>query len=250
MKRILFFMATLLLSVGTFAQNVNSNTRVYGDVNGDGVVNINDVVAVVNIILTPEYFYLGTTQPTANNYKSLLGVETSYTSIENAVGTVVPIAAGETLYMMCPVSWMDGKGVELEDISGNTINFMEEKDVSTISGYVIYKTQVLNDVTELTLKIREIKYYFSIGTTPITADNYTTANDATTTIPTTTRYSSTQRNYHYILIPSNKTITIVDDSDNAPINFTEQTSISIPNHKVYKTNGPLNVGGTVRITLS
>ena len=157
MKRFLFFMATLLLSAGAFAQNVNSNTRVYGDVNGDGVVNINDVVAVVNIILTPEYFYLGTTQPTANNYKSLLGVETSYTSIDNAVGTVVPIAAGETLYMMCPVSWMDGKGVELEDISGNTINFMEEKDVSTISGYVIYKTQVLNDVTELTLKIREIK---------------------------------------------------------------------------------------------
>ena len=53
MKRILFFMATLLLSAGAFAQNVNSNTRVYGDVNGVGVVNINDVVAVVNIILTP-----------------------------------------------------------------------------------------------------------------------------------------------------------------------------------------------------
>ena len=250
MKRILFFMATLLLSAGAFAQNLNSNTRVYGDVNGDGVVNINDVVAVVNIILTPEYFYLGTTQPTANNYKSLLGVETSYTSIENAVGTVVSIAAGETLYMMCPVSWMDGKGVVLEDISGNTINFMEEKDESTISGYVIYKTQVWNDATELTLKTGEIKYYFSIGTTPITADNYTTANNATTTIPTTTTYSSTQRNYHYILIPSNKTMTIVDDYDNAPINITEQTSISIPNHKVYKTNGPLNVGGTVRITLS
>ena len=94
------------------------------------------------------------------------------------------------------------------------------------------------------------KLYFSVGTTAPTASNYTTANNATTTIPTTTRYSPTQRNYHYILIPSNKTITIVDDSDNAPINITEQTSISIPNHKVYKTNGALNVGGTVRITLS
>ena len=93
-------------------------------------------------------------------------------------------------------------------------------------------------------------YYFSIGTTVPTASNYTTVNGATTTIPTTIRYTSTERNYHYILIPSNKTITIVDDSDNAPINITEQTSISIPNHKVYKTNGPLNVGGTGRITLS
>lgn len=94
------------------------------------------------------------------------------------------------------------------------------------------------------------KLYFSVGTTAPTASNYTTANNATTNIPTTTRYTSTERNYHYILIPSNKTITIVDDSDNAPINITEQTSISIPNHKVYKTNGALSVGGTVRITLS
>lgn len=250
MKRILFFMATLLLSAGAFAQNVNSNTRVYGDVNGDGVVNINDVVAVVNIILTPEYFYLGTTQPTANNYKSLLGVETSYTSIDNAVGTVVPIAAGETLYMMCPVSWMDGKGVELEDISGNTINFMEEKDVSTISGYVIYKTQVLNDVTELTLKIREIKYYFSIGTTPITADNYTTANDATTTIPTTMEYTGSQRAQHYILIPSNKTIIVTDKTLGSPFTLVEQTNVNISNHKLYKTQQAIANGGTVIIQLS
>lgn len=248
MKRFLFFMATLLLSAGAFAQNVNSNTRVYGDVNGDGVVNINDVVAVVNIILTPEYFYLGTTQPTANNYKSLLGVETSYTSIDNAVGTVVPIAAGETLYMMCPVSWMDGKGVELEDILGNTINFMEEKDESTISGYVIYKTQVWNDATELTLKTGEIKYYFSIGTTPITADNYTTANNATTTIPTSYEYTSAQRAYTYIVAPSNKTVTMVDKNTNANYTLTEQTSISINNHKVYK--GPaVAVGAQAIITL-
>lgn len=99
-------------------------------------------------------------------------------------------------------------------------------------------------------EIPQPEEYFSIGTEEVTSSNYRTVNNATTTIPTTTTYSSTQRNYHYILIPSNKTITIVDDSDNAPINFTEQTSISIPNHKVYKTNGPLNVGGTVRITLS
>ena len=250
MKRILFFMATLLLSAGAFAQNVNSNTRVYGDVNGDGVVNINDVVAVVNIILTPEYFYLGTTQPTANNYKSLLGVETSYTSIDNAVGTVVSIAAGETLYMMCPVSWMDGKGVELEDILGNTINFMEEKDESTISGYVIYKTQVWNDATELTLKIREIKYYFSIGTTPITADNYKTANDATTTIPTTMEYTSSQRVRHYFLIPNNKTLTVLDKTLNVAVPITENTSVSIPNHKVYQTNGAIAATATDIIKLS
>ena len=96
----------------------------------------------------------------------------------------------------------------------------------------------------------ETKYYFSIGTTPVTSSNYTTVNGATTTIPTTIEYSATERNYHYILIPDNKTLTIVDASDDAPITFTEQTDITIPNHKLYKTNGALNVGGTIRITLS
>ena len=93
-----------------------------------------------------------------------------------------------------------------------------------------------------------ITYYFSVGTTPIDENNYTTANNATTTIPTSTTFSTTVRGYGYILAPSNKTISVVDADDNAPGNFTEQTSISIPNHKVYKT-AVLNVGGTIKITL-
>ena len=92
--------------------------------------------------------------------------------------------------------------------------------------------------------------YFSIGITPIDETNYTTANNATTEIPESIIFESSVRNYHYILIPADKHITIVDTDDNAPINFTEQTDIVIPNHKVYKTNGPLNVGGRVTITLS
>jgi hypothetical protein len=93
-------------------------------------------------------------------------------------------------------------------------------------------------------------YYFSIGTTQVTSSNYTTANGATTDIPTTMEYSATVRNYYYILIPSTKTITIVDKAFNLPINVTEQTSAGISGHKLYKTDGPLNVGGTVVITLS
>ncbi|MBR4336768.1 MAG: hypothetical protein IKP91_00805 [Bacteroidaceae bacterium] len=108
----------------------------------------------------------------------------------------------------------------------------------------------INAIIEIMKNNGTTTYYFSVGTTEVTTSNYTTANNATTTIPTTTTYASQQRNYHYILTPNNKTLTIVDNSDNSPINFTEQTSISIPNHKVYKTDGPLNVGGVVKITLN
>ena len=48
MKRIFTFAAMLLMSVCTFAQ---SGTPLKGDVNGDGKVDVADIVAVIEIIL-------------------------------------------------------------------------------------------------------------------------------------------------------------------------------------------------------
>lgn len=247
--------AMLLMSMGAFAQSGNY-TPAKGDVNEDGTVDVADIVAVIDIMkngggtATVGYFYLGTTEPTAENYKTLPGVVTTYTSFDDAVGTSASVAAGETLYLLCPAAWMEEKTPTLEDKDGNSISFLDEKDEITISDYVIYKTQVWDAPNDVVLKTATPNVYFSIGTTKVTPDNYTTANNATTNIPASITYESTERNYHYILIPANKTITIVDDADDAPINFTEQTDIQIPNHKVYKTNGALAVGGKVRITLS
>ena len=46
----------------------------------------------------------------------------------------------ETLCMMCPMAWMEGKGVAVKTQSGETIYFSGETDVTTISGYTIYRT--------------------------------------------------------------------------------------------------------------
>ena len=54
---------------------------------------------------------------------ALPGAVTTFSSIDEAVGTEADVATGETLYMMCPTSWMAGKSVALEDKSGNTIDF-------------------------------------------------------------------------------------------------------------------------------
>ena len=172
MKRFFFLLlaAVLLGSASAFAQSGNIEPA-RGDVNGDGVVDVADINAVIAImkdgggaVTVGGYFYLGTTQPTAANYKTLPGVVSTYTSIDDAVGTSVSVAAGETLYMLCPAAWVEEKTVELEDKAENKFNFLDEKDATTISGYVIYKTQVWNAPNDVVLKT-VTTYKWHIGTT-------------------------------------------------------------------------------------
>lgn len=98
-----------------------------------------------------------------------------------------------------------------------------------------------------------VTYYFSVGTTAPTASNYTTVNGATTTIPTEPVVfwnNSGAKSNVYVLVPSNKTITIVDASLQSPYAFSEDTSVTIANHKVYKTTARIANGGGIKITLS
>lgn len=97
----------------------------------------------------------------------------------------------------------------------------------------------------------ETKYYFSVGTTPITKDNYTTANNATTTIPTSSFIWSHDgpRNYVYILAPDNYSVTVVDNAINASFTLIEE-NVSISGHKVWKTGTGVAGGGFIKITLS
>ena len=156
--RFLMLLAAVLLCVNAFAQSGSSEPK-KGDVNDDGTVDVADIVAVIGIIKNGQepvegLFYLGTTQPTAENYQSLQGVVATYTSIGQAVGTTATVAAGETLYMLCPAKWMEGKSAALEDKDGNTVDFLEDKDATTISGFVIYKTQAWNGANSVTLKAK------------------------------------------------------------------------------------------------
>lgn len=72
MKRLFMtFAAMLLVSVSAFAQSGNNNP-LKGDVNGDGVVDVADIVAIIDIIKNngePQvtyYWYVGMTKPTAS----------------------------------------------------------------------------------------------------------------------------------------------------------------------------------------
>lgn len=191
MKKLAFLIPALflMLSVCAFAQN---EVTLKGDVNGDGIIDVEDVTSVVDIILSGKtygYFYFGTTEPTADSFMSLPGVMSSYISIDEAVGATVPIAEGETLYMLCPAAWMKGKHVEVEDGDGNSYDFLEDNDAGTISGYVIYRTQAFNEATDAMLKFNNSSaetYYWYVGTTsPNDSNIETIANETLTEKPTT-----------------------------------------------------------------
>ena len=163
MKRIFMLLAVVLLvSASAMAQSGN-NSQLKGDVNSDGSVDVADIVSVIDLIQKGQgtgeagYFYLGTTKPTATNFTTLAGAVATYTSIDEAVGTKVSVAAGETLYMLCPTNWLKTKEVALEDAGGETVNF-SNKDAATISGYSIYETQAWKASSTATLKI--IPSYF------------------------------------------------------------------------------------------
>ena len=156
MKKLFLFITALVLNVNVFAQS-ETTEQIKGDVNGDGIVDVADIAAIISImkkgqgVAVPNYFYLGTTQPTAENFKTLPGVVATYTSIDEAVGATASVAAGEMLYMFCPTTWLEETNVVLGDQAGKLVDFSDDIDDATISGFVIYKTQVWNEANEITL---------------------------------------------------------------------------------------------------
>jgi len=356
--KFLFFLAAMLLSASAFAQSENT-TPLRGDVNGDGIVDVADIAAVIKIMkenVTPQttyYWYIGTTQPTAENYKTIASEVSSYadiyeytskernyhyilvaedipvacrdkaidfghlsiaemtsvnipghkvyktgalavggtfcidlgdewkhfyfgttqptadnyetitpqySSLSNMNGATVHVPSGGKAYLLFPYSdspsnrqlskmITDSEGNGVSPQSGeNNVRF-GSYDYSSIDRHFIWELSVDN---ETTLTFQEPPVYFSVGTTPPNADNYTTVNDATTTIPTTQTYwnNSGAKAYIYVLVPSNKTITIVDASISSSYEFTEDISVSIVNHKVYKTTARIAYGGGIKVTIS
>lgn len=116
------------------------------------------------------------------------------------------------------------------------------------------------DVADITAVIKIMKdnatpqttYYFSVGTTPVTADNYTTVNNATTTIPSTKEFTnnSGSKSLVYVLVPSNKTVTAIDTYANVSINMVIDNTVTISNHKVYVTDGKIAKGSSLTFTIS
>ena len=141
-KKLFVLLAAVLLSVGAFAQSGNGEP-LKGDVNGDDVVDVADVVAVLQIMKEGEgigerqyYVSVGTTPVTASNFKT----------VNNA--TQVTVSSYESQYEFTPEGteyvyvlvggdyWVS----TITDQASNTpVDFSVVTDVE-ISGYTVYKT--------------------------------------------------------------------------------------------------------------
>lgn len=158
LKLFMLLAAMMLGSVSAFAQSGNYIEPARGDVNGDGVVDAADIASVIYLmkegggaVTLGRYFYFGTSQPTAENYRTLPGIIDTYSTIAEAVGASATVTFGDTLYMLCPTFWMNGEKVAIELNSGNTIIFFDEGDNQTVSGHTIYRTHAVNSSSTATL---------------------------------------------------------------------------------------------------
>ena len=239
-QKILMLLATVLLGCASaFAQSETIDPS-KGDVNGDGVVDVADVNAIIGImkagggtVTVGGYFYFGTTEPTAENYQTLEGVIDNYTSIGEASGATATVTDGDVLYMLCPKGWMQERSAEIELENEETIYFSDDVDLTTISGYAIYKTQVLNTSSTATLKTIVTNKWFKGDTDPATLDYVGQTKTAWDTWTTATSITGTKvvvrdddLNDHtwYFAFPQSWNVTTMLSSDNyTPVPATQYT---------------------------
>lgn len=113
-KLFMLLAAMLLVSVSAFAQSGN-NEPLKGDVNGDGVVDVADITAIIDIIKnnasqTVYYWYAGQTQPTSISGTPTVDDENFTNNKWHTIGTtltnigklVTGGVAGNTWYVAVP----------------------------------------------------------------------------------------------------------------------------------------------------
>lgn len=249
MKAKLFTLLTaamLLVSAGAFAQ---SNEPLKGDVNGDGIVDVADVVSILHVLKNAEgtdgekmyYWYAGAANDNAvrvDNYTDVASLIAKSEIPES--GTVT--SNGQYVYFVMPASWHLSS---LTDAGGSAVEY----SCIDVGLYNIYKTTGIVNGT-LNYSTEGIKYYFYIGTDEgdnyITADNYTSIATLVSEIPTAPFVLNANDKYIYIVVPATYTVTGQDPDTggnavlktyNTEYNKYMQKLSTVDGYKLYRTVG-------------
>ena len=94
-------------------------------------------------------------------------------------------------------------------------------------------------------------YYWYVGTstTPPTADNYTTILTQVDENDNPYTFTNTNvRHYMYIVVREDKSVTSIKDGQ-FDTGYGEYNNITIPGHKVYRSNSAMSLNGSVIITI-
>ena len=116
-----------------------AQSEVKGDVNKDGVVNEQDIAAILAIMAknngvaqaTKYYWYLGQVKPTSDNYTTLASQVTSYPTTHDYT-----VETRGYIYILVSNSKTLSKIIDTSN--GFDINYLETD--SPVSGYKLYRT--------------------------------------------------------------------------------------------------------------
>ena len=137
-KKLFLMAAMLLMSVCAFAQSNSEPLK--GDVNGDGKVDVADIVAILKIMKeangttseTKYYLYVGTTKPTSLSQATIVEsypAELTYTNNSGAKAHIFVLTNSD-------------KNVTFINPESQASVSQLEVDTTTISGYKIFETAV------------------------------------------------------------------------------------------------------------
>lgn len=136
--KIITLLAALLMLLSTSAMAQSNDLK--GDVNGDGIVDVADIAAVIAVMKqnddgkTKYYWYVGQEAVTVDNYTTLATQVTEYPTTFEYTNT--SSKRGYTYIILHNSKTLTA----VEKVSQATINFTT--DTTSIPNYTIYKTTV------------------------------------------------------------------------------------------------------------
>lgn len=171
-----FFMllaAVLLGSVSAMAQSGN-NEPLKGDVNGDSKVDVGDITAVIKIMkenATPQttyYWYVGTTQPTEENYKT---IATEVSSYPETYEYVFPESETGRIYVLIA----EGTSIVCQP-KGNEFGRCSLTEVTSVNipGHKVLRTGGIVPGALIRFDTGDAWKRYYLGTTQPTTDNFET----------------------------------------------------------------------------
>ena len=250
--RIFSLFAAMMLLFGAKAM-----AQTNGDVNEDGVVNEQDIEAVIKIMQEAGgidgqyYYYVGQDPITADNYTTL--AEVSNTLLKEKEYTTKRY---DYTYVLVPNSVTSIRVKELSIGAYWSDDSYQIDSTISIPGHVVYKTTGRCGASATILFEFDYNYYYWYGiqdgtlanpSSPINASNYTTLAESSSELKESLKIDA-QKGYAYVLVPN--TVTEVKWFDlTAGVYSTmhfEVVDTSIPGHLVYMSEKPFS-GGNARL---
>ena len=135
-----------------------------------------------------DFFYLGTEEPTKDNYTTIEGVVTNYKNFPEVLeaAPTIKVTAGKAANLLCPSSWNADMVVFVFQNEEDGTIYNTGKVETDISEYTLFRTEVMAEEVTLKLKLKldaeayeeslhpNVPQYFWLGNTFPTENNFPT----------------------------------------------------------------------------